>query len=388
MKTLSIAAGFGSSGGTRSYFKQLVTYFADNYKKFDISKIYIFLTQDQNDAEIQSLLSCSTLFQPVVLPRIYQFTIISRVFNKLGLLNWYEFIFEKLTVNKILKYKPDAMIYSIGGPTKYNYALTKKIPSLFISHTLMNSDPIKQKFRRKVYNNIVKYCNPKSRICSVSETGKLQYQKYMPQNADSKLYTVITNHSGYITDVITKKKHDQITILTLGLLCGFKNPDLWLTVAKKISDKLIKEKKELPLFIWAGEGNFYERLKKEAESYDNIRFIGFQSDTFSLYAAADIYVQPSTTENCSLSVIDAMKFGLPCVVSNVGGLPEQVINGYNGFLCSYDSAEEFINSITKLIDNKRLRTSYGKNSRKIFEEKYCQELWNKNFSRLLADILN
>lgn len=251
----------------------------------------------------------------------------------------------------------------------------------------MLSSPLKKSYRKKVYDKFKNKCNPKSRICAVSETGKTIFQQFMPLEKTSKLYTVFPNHCGFLTDKVEKTKHTTVTVLTLGLLETFKNPDLWLSVAKSITDKFKKEKKEVPDFIWAGSGSFYDRLKEESKSYPNIKFIGYQTDTKTLYETCDIYVQPSTTENCSLSVIDALKYSLPCVVSNIGGLPEQVIDGHNGFLCTYDRCEEFVYSITKLLDNKRLRTTYGKNSRKIFEEKYTQELWNKNFSKLLNDIL-
>lgn len=388
MHTLALIGDYGKAGGIRTYFKQLLTYFTFHAEENCISKIYVFFYQNQFDEELKNLLSKSNIFEAVLLPKIYQFTIISKVFRKLGLLDWYEFQFEKLTVKKILKKTPDAVIYSISNGTKFLYALTKDTPALFISHTLMLSSPLNKSYRKKVYDKFKNKCNPKSRICAVSETGNNIFQKFMPLEKTSKLYTVFPNHCGFLTDKVEKTKHTTITVLTLGLLETFKNPDLWLSVAKSITDKFKKEKKEVPDFIWAGSGSFYDRLKEESKSYPNIKFIGYQTDTKKLYENCDIYVQPSTTENCCLSVIDALKYSLPCVVSNVGGLPEQVIDGHNGFLCTYDKCEEFISSIIKLLDNKRLRSSYGKNSRKIFEEKYTQEQWNKNFSKLLKDLLN
>lgn len=387
MHTLALIGDYGKAGGIRTYFKQLLTYFTENASKLGVSKILVFFYQNQYDEELKTHLSKSPVFEAVLLPRLYQFTIISKVFRKLGLLDWYEFQFEKLTVNKILKHKPDAVIYSISSATKFLYALTKDTPALFISHTLMLSSPLNKSYRKKVYDKFKNKCNPKSRICAVSEIGKTIFQQFMPLEKTSKLYTIFPNHCGYATEKVSKSNQDTVTVLTLGLLETFKNPDLWLSVAKSITDKFKKEKKEVPDFIWAGSGSFYDRLKEESKSYPNIKFIGYQTDTKTLYETCDIYVQPSTTENCSLSVIDALKYSLPCVVSNIGGLPEQVIDGHNGFLCTYDRCEEFVYSITKLLDNKRLRTTYGKNSRKIFEEKYTQEQWNKNFSKLLKDIL-
>ncbi|MBQ0004132.1 MAG: glycosyltransferase [Treponema sp.] len=387
MKTLCLIADFEHSGGIRTYFKQLINYFSHNYKQLKIEKLYIFLWQSQNDNEIQTLLKACPVFVPVVLPRIFQFTIISKVFRKLHLLDWYESVFEKLTVNKMLKFKPDAMIFSIGNGTKYFYALTKNIPCLFISHTLMQQSPVIKNYRKKIYKKILKNVNPKSRVCSVSHIGKTLYEKFLPVPSGCNLYAVLTNHAGSLNDKIKKTKHSNITILTLGLLASFKNPDLWLSVAKKITDRCKTENEEIPDFIWAGEGTYFNRLTEEARNYTNIKFIGFQNDTSSLYAGSDIYVQPSTTENCCLSVIEAMKFSLPCVVSNVGGLPEQIENDRNGYLCASGNEKEFFDSIVKLIKNKTKRTSFGREARLTFENTYSQEIWNKSFSSLINNLI-
>lgn len=388
MKTLSIIADFASSGGTRTYFIQLINYFSQNHKNHDIEKIYVFLMQNQNDEEIKKLLSQSSIFKPVILPRIYQFTIISKVFRKINLLDWYEFIFEKLTVNKILRYKPDAMIFSTGNSTRYFYSMTKETPTLIISHTLIQSNPLNRKYKNKIYLKYKDNCNPLSRFCSVSEIGKSLYDKYMTVSKDSNLYNVITNHGGYAKDSIIHKTHSSLTILTLGLLAGFKNPDLWLNIAKKITEKCKKEKIPVPDFIWAGEGLYFDRLVESTKNFPNIKFIGFKKDTAPLYQNADIYIQPSVTENCCLSVIEAMKYSLPCIVSNVGGLPEQVKNNYNGYLCTYDNENDFSEKLFSLIKNKNKRLSFGKASRKIFEEKYSQEVWEQNFSNIINTILN
>ncbi len=122
--------------------------------------------------------------------------------------------------------------------------------------------------------------------------------------------------------------------------------------------------------------------------YKNIQFVGFQSDTKHLYEQADIYVQPSTIENCCLSVIQAMKYSLPCIVSDVGGLPEQIQNDYNGYLCKYDDEKAFESAIMMLLENSRKRKSLGKNARKIFEDNYTEEIWNKNFSELVNIVLS
>lgn len=388
MKTISIIADFESSGGIRTYFKQLIAFFTQNYTSFNISKIYVFLNPSQNDSEVKKILSGCPFFEPVIFPAILQFNIINKVFRKLGLLDWYEFVIEKIKVNRVLKFKPDAMIFSIDNGTRYFYALTKDVPSLFISHTMMLSSPCLKKNRDRIYKKFKLNCNPKSRLCAVSQIAKSRYDEYMPLDPAAKLYKVLTNHGGSISETVKMQKHKPLCVLTLGLLASFKNPDLWVKVAKNITDKYVKSKKEPPVFIWAGEGTYYDRLVADVVDYKNITFVGFQSDTNHLYEQADIYVQPSTIENCCLSVIEAMKYSLPCVVSDVGGLPEQIQNDYNGYLCQFDDEKAFESAIMTLLENSRKRKSLGKNARKTFEDNYTVEIWNKNFSELVNTVLS
>lgn len=86
------------------------------------------------------------------------------------------------------------------------------------------------------------------------------------------------------------------------------------------------------------------------------------------YSAADFSVLPSLMEATSISGLEAMAASLPLVGTRVGGIPDLITPGYNGFLCDPADHEQLAEQINSLA-NEDLR-KYGANSRKRVEEKF------------------
>jgi glycosyltransferase involved in cell wall biosynthesis len=60
--------------------------------------------------------------------------------------------------------------------------------------------------------------------------------------------------------------------------------------------------------------------------------LGFRTDVADLLRASDVFVLPSLAEGFALSLIEALAAGLPVVATRVGGAPEVIENGVNGYL--------------------------------------------------------
>lgn len=87
--------------------------------------------------------------------------------------------------------------------------------------------------------------------------------------------------------------------------------------------------------VLAGNGPLAADLRRQAENLgcgDNIVFLGRRSDVPDLLRAFDAFVLNSETEGLSFAVLEAMASGLPIVASNVGGNPELVTTGREGWL--------------------------------------------------------
>lgn len=102
----------------------------------------------------------------------------------------------------------------------------------------------------------------------------------------------------------------------------------------------------------------------------NIELAGQQSNVNKWLTEADIFVQYSTTEGLSRSIIEATAAGLPCIVSKVGGNGEIVEDGVNGFLVDPDNPEDLINAMKKLCTSPELRNRFSTASRKMAQERF------------------
>ena len=96
---------------------------------------------------------------------------------------------------------------------------------------------------------------------------------------------------------------------------------------------------------------------------------------------SDIYVFPSYREGLSVSLMEAMASGLPCVVSNIRGNNDLIDEDKGGVLCAPDNIEQFANGIEKLVSDSFLRQRFSEyNIIKI------QSFDKNNIGKLISDI--
>jgi len=114
----------------------------------------------------------------------------------------------------------------------------------------------------------------------------------------------------------------------------------------------------------------------------NAKFTGFvpYEDLKALYSACDVFVLPSFEEGHGIALTEAMASGKPLIGSNVGGIPMQIKDGWNGFLVEPGNEKQLAEKIGYLIENEEERAIMGKNSRKLAEEEFD---WEKIAERYL-----
>jgi len=92
-----------------------------------------------------------------------------------------------------------------------------------------------------------------------------------------------------------------------------------------------------------------ERLARERGVYDDVRFLGKQEPVEEILAIADVFVMPSGSETFGLAALEAMACGVPVVASNIGGLPELVVDGETGYLCPLGDVDAFAERAARLL---------------------------------------
>ena len=109
-----------------------------------------------------------------------------------------------------------------------------------------------------------------------------------------------------------------------------------------------------------------EDLANELGIRDRVDFLGERQDTAALLAASDVFVLTSAFEMFSLSILEAMRAGLPVIASDVGGNREAIVNGETGFLVPEGSVAELADALRRVIEDPELRLRLGRAARLRF----------------------
>ena len=123
----------------------------------------------------------------------------------------------------------------------------------------------------------------------------------------------------------------------------------------------------------------------------NIEFTGFKrgKDLDELIRNSKFTVFPSELrENCPMAILESFAYGKPVIGTEIGGIPEQIINGKNGFLFEPGNAGKLAELIRMLYKDRNLIRQMGMEARKTVEIKYSSE---RHYAQLMAvydDLLN
>jgi len=102
-------------------------------------------------------------------------------------------------------------------------------------------------------------------------------------------------------------------------------------------------------------------------------FLGAQLHFLEVLENSDVFLLPSETESFGLAALEAMSCGVPVVASRVGGLPEVVIDGEQGFLHRVGDIAGMVGSVRQLLEDASLYQRMSTAARQWVEEKWKRE---------------
>lgn len=191
-----------------------------------------------------------------------------------------------------------------------------------------------------------------------------------------------------ILDIITNyglKKQDMI-IGTIGSLNIQKDTATLIKAMSRINHKM-----PLAKLVIVGSGPLkykLQRLTQKLGLANNVIFTGSVKNIAGLLQLFTIFALPSRSEAFGISILEAMKAGVPIVATRVGGIPEIITTNQNGMLVEAGDPKALASAIMKLINDKKLQRKFikaGEDSIKKFSISKMVQATTKVYQDLIKE---
>ena len=288
-------------------------------------------------------------------------------------------------VYKIISQQRNCIIYSQGFSVWYNI---KSVSNRLIinPHGLEAYQVIsfKEKLIAIPFKIIFNYLFNNSAYV-VSLGGKLT--GILNNTITNKSTKVIELPNGVKPDISFVKKQfntDKINLLFVARFAHNKGIHILVEAIKELNSDGWENKLTFNL---GGRGPLFEHYRNNF-NYNNVNYLGFISDEqlVELYKKADVFVFPTLFEGMPTVVLEAMSYGLPIIVSDVGATAE-LVDSTNGYLINKNSVSELKKAIIDFYNSEMLyKEKLSEASLKKIKDKYEWNMVAKSYIELFKKI--
>ena len=136
-------------------------------------------------------------------------------------------------------------------------------------------------------------------------------------------------------------------------------------------------------FYWAGDGPYREKILSVLNKYQNFEWLGsleYPSKVREYLSEIDVYALVSGIDMSPLTLQEAQLMKKPVIATNVGGIPELMIDGKTGFLVDKGNYEKWIEKLEIILSDERKAKLMGEMGREFIEMKF-------NWKKIAEDFL-
>jgi glycosyltransferase involved in cell wall biosynthesis len=178
---------------------------------------------------------------------------------------------------------------------------------------------------------------------------------------------------------------ERFVVGWIGRMTGVKRTDDVVLALKGVRDRGVDA------CLWmVGDGPDREHVERAAHRLGLARhcfFLGYQEDISPYYAAFDAFLLPSANEGTPVVAIEALAAGRPVVATRVGGVPDVVRDGEDGFLADPGDVETLADRLATLAADPDLRRTMGEHGRARVLPRYAVGRLIEDVDRLYRSLL-
>ena len=178
---------------------------------------------------------------------------------------------------------------------------------------------------------------------------------------------------------------ERFVVGWIGRMTAVKRTDIVLRSFSRLKDEGVDA-----VLCMVGDGpdrRSVEDLAGELGVMRDSLFPGYQEDVGPFFAAFDVFVLPSGNEGTPVTAIEALASGCPVVATRVGGVPDVVTDGEDGFLVEPGDVEELAARLAQLANDPDLRGRMGAAGRERMRSRYAVDRLIDDIDRLYRDLL-
>ena len=192
--------------------------------------------------------------------------------------------------------------------------------------------------------------------------------------------TPILNFTALGPDQPTRKEDGKVRLVFARRFVRIRGTRLFAPVA----ERLLEAFPELEI-VWAGNGPDEGFLRDRFDGHERVHFTTYEAaDSLAFHEGFDIAVVPTIfSEGTSLSLLEAMSAHCAVVCTNVGGMTNIVLDGYNGLMVTPDE-EELYTAVARLIQDKDLRERLAAHAYETVKASFSLEKWQEAWKRVLT----
>ena len=179
---------------------------------------------------------------------------------------------------------------------------------------------------------------------------------------------------------------DRFAVGWIGRMTAVKRTDDVLVAFKRLRDEGVDA-----VLCMVGDGPDRAQLEQRAHDLGIVRetlFVGYQEDVAPFYAAFDALILPSSNEGTPVSAIEALAAGRPVVATRVGGVPDVVVEGEDGFLVEPGATDDLADRLGRLARDPELRERMGQAGRERVLPRYAVDRLVDDVDRLYRSLLS
>lgn len=256
-------------------------------------------------------------------------------------------------------------------------------------HGMENDSVLNRKFKRFIFRYLIENATLKLADAAYCVCEATEKTPFFQNNCRNKL-PYLWNCVGTLQRCDKNKvraelgfSENDIVFAVIGRVTAMKGFD---EIAQIISEDTVLNRKYLIVGDGPKYAEFCQRLQNQIAA-QKVVVVGQQHNVGKFYSAADVFVSASYKENLSISILEAGAFGLPCIVTDVGGNKEVIPSPEFGIIVPPHDVNALKEAIDFICLNRNIAVSMGTNLNMRIQDSFSKPVFLSKIDTMYQTIL-